>query len=185
MNMNEIEKEKLIEAVNRKFPHNNITELYYNIGKALPFTAQRFPGGRNSPWYHSQFVQVVKVVPGGKYLKYGKSYGFYYRNGVRADSTKDGMYSWCKKDDTEPKEIPNCGCGGWKLLDIQGEPTVKVDKVLELDDIVDFGKYRGRTLRELVEKEWNYVEWVILSSKWFYVNVEAIENYHKSLTTPK
>ena len=41
--MTEEEKGKLVEAVNCKFPHNNIMELYYNIGRALPFTAQRFP----------------------------------------------------------------------------------------------------------------------------------------------
>ena len=70
-NMTEEEKSKLIDAVNCKFPHNNIMELYYNIGRALPFTAQRFPDGRVSDWYRSQYVQVVKVMPHGKYGKYG------------------------------------------------------------------------------------------------------------------
>ena len=54
--MTEEEKRKLIDAVNCKFPHNNIMELYYNIGRALPFTAQRFPDGRVSDWYRSQYV---------------------------------------------------------------------------------------------------------------------------------
>ena len=35
--------EQLVEAINCKYPHNNIMELYYNTGRALPFTAQRFP----------------------------------------------------------------------------------------------------------------------------------------------
>ena len=52
-NMTEKEKSKLVDAVNCKFPHNNIMELYYNIGRALPFTAQRFPDGRVSDWYRS------------------------------------------------------------------------------------------------------------------------------------
>ena len=30
--------QKLIDAVNCKFPQNNLIELYYNIGRALPFT---------------------------------------------------------------------------------------------------------------------------------------------------
>ena len=54
--MTEEEKIKLIDAVNCKFPHNNIMELYYNIGRALPFTAQRFPDGRVSDWYRSQYT---------------------------------------------------------------------------------------------------------------------------------
>ena len=44
--MTEEEKKTLIDAVNCKYPHQNLTEIYYNIGRALPFTAQRFPDGR-------------------------------------------------------------------------------------------------------------------------------------------
>lgn len=40
--MTEEEKKTLIDAVNCKYPHQNLTEIYYNIGRALPFTAQRF-----------------------------------------------------------------------------------------------------------------------------------------------
>ena len=57
----EDEKQKLIEAINCKFPQNNIMELYYNIGRVLPFTAQRFPDGRISDWYRNQYVQVVRA----------------------------------------------------------------------------------------------------------------------------
>ena len=64
------EKQKLVDAVNCKFPQNNLTELYYNIGRVLPFTAQRFPDGRVSGWYRNQYVQVVRVEPHGKFGKY-------------------------------------------------------------------------------------------------------------------
>ena len=46
--LTEEEKKTLIDAVNCKYPHQNLTEIYYNIGRALPFTAQRFPDGRVS-----------------------------------------------------------------------------------------------------------------------------------------
>ena len=178
--MTEEEKRKLIDAVNCKFPHNNIMELYYNIGRALPFTAQRFPDGRVSDWYRSQYVQVVKVMPHGKYGKYGKAYGFYYRNGERADSSDIEGLCWCKKEDQEPQEIPNSGCGSWKLLDIQGEPCSDNPKVLGLDDTIDFGKYKGVTLREVIEKDWQYIEWAVLQSQRLYVDVEAVVKYHES-----
>ena len=179
-NMTEEEKSKLIDAVNCKFPHNNIMELYYNIGRALPFTAQRFPDGRVSDWYKSQYVQVVKVKPHGKYGKYGKAFGFYYRNGERADSSDIEGLCWCKKEDQEPQEIPNSGCGSWKLLDIQGEPCSDNPKVLGLDDTIDFGKYKGVTLREVIEKDWQYIEWAVLQSQRLYVDVEAVVKYHES-----
>jgi len=179
-NMTEEEKSKLIDAVNCKFPHNNIMELYYNIGRALPFTAQRFPDGRVSDWYRSQYVQVVKVMPHGKYGKYGKAFGFYYRNGERADSSDIEGLCWCKKEDQEPQEIPNSGCGSWMLLDIQGEPSTDNPKVLGLDDVIDFGKYKGVTIREVIKKDWQYIEWAVLQSQRLYVDVEAVISYHES-----
>ena len=36
--MKEEEKKTLVDAVNCKYPHQNLTEIYYNIGRALPFT---------------------------------------------------------------------------------------------------------------------------------------------------
>ena len=64
--MTEEEKKTLIDAVNCKYPHQNLTEIYYNIGRALPFTAQRFPDGRVSYWYRNQYVEVVRVEPHGR-----------------------------------------------------------------------------------------------------------------------
>lgn len=152
--------QKLIDAVNCKFPQNNLTEIYYNIGRILPFTAQRFPDGRVSDWYRNQYVQVVKVEPHGRFGKYGKVYGYYFRNGERADSSDSPENSWCKKDDTEPKEIPCCGCGSWFLLDIQGEPIEGNEvKVLGLDDIFTFGKYKDKTIKEVIDTDWNYVKY--------------------------
>lgn len=58
--MTEEEKKTLIDAVNCKYPHQNLTEIYYNIGRALPFTAQRFPDGRVSDWYRNQYVEVYE-----------------------------------------------------------------------------------------------------------------------------
>lgn len=148
------DKQKMVDAINSKFPHNNLVELYYNVGRALPFTAQRFPDGRVSDWYRSQYVEVVKVEPRGKY---GKVYGFYYRNGERADSSDVEACCWCKKNDKEPQEIPNSGCGSWALLNIIGEPTSEAIKVMGLDDTLDFGKYKGKKLSEVIINDWQYV----------------------------
>lgn len=116
--MTEEEKKTLVDAVNCKYPHQNLTEIYYNIGRALPFTAQRFPDGRVSDWYRNQYVEVVRVEPHGRGGKFGNVFGFYYRNGERADAYEnDPEHSWCTKDDTEPQPIPCCGCGSWMLFD--------------------------------------------------------------------
>ena len=47
-----------------------------------------------------------------------------------------------------------------------------------LDDVIDFGKYKGVTIREVVEKDWQYIEWAVLQSQRLYVDVEAVVAYH-------
>ena len=69
--LTDMEKEKLIKAIKQKGLSNSLISLYYNIGRALPFTAQRFPDGRVSSWYFSQYVEVHEVKPSGKGCRYG------------------------------------------------------------------------------------------------------------------
>ena len=59
----DMEKEKLIKAIQQKGLSNSLISLYYNIGRALPFRAQRFLDGRVSSWYFSQYVEVHEVKP--------------------------------------------------------------------------------------------------------------------------
>lgn len=73
-----MDKQKFIKAINAKGLSNSLISIYYNIGRALPFRAQRFPDGRVSKWYRSQFVEVYSVKPSGKGGRYGDAYGFYY-----------------------------------------------------------------------------------------------------------
>ena len=178
-------KEQLVDAINCKYPHNNIMELYYNTGRALPFTAQRFPDGRVSDWYRNQYVEVVRVEPRGKFGKYGKAFGFYYRNGVREDAWEnDPEHSWCKKTDTEPQEIPNSDCGGWVLLEIKGQPTADDVKLLGLDDEIGFGKYKGKTIREVIDTDWQYIKWAVFDSKRLLADIDKIVEYHESIAKP-
>ena len=87
-------------------------------------------------------------------VSFGNVFGFYYRNGERADAYEnDPEHSWCTKDDTEPQPIPCCGCGSWMLLDIIGEKTTESVKVLGLDDKIGFCKYKDMTLKEVIIKE--------------------------------
>lgn len=167
-----MEKEKLIDAINAK-GSNSLISIWYNIGRALPFRAQRFPDGRVSDWYKNQFVEVHHVKPGGKGGIYGHAYGFYYRNGVRANAN-DRESSWCKIDDTEPKEIPCGACGSWVLLDIMGEPTQEHTKIYGLDDILDFGKHKGKTLKEIIREDFQWIEWALNYSDHFHCDIDAV-----------
>ena len=169
------EKERLIKAINSKGLRNSLISIYYNIGRALPFRAQRFPDGRVSDWYRSQFVEVHSVKPSGKGGKYGDAYGFYYRNGERADAWENAPEgSWCKIDDTQPQGIPCGACGSWFLLDILGEQTDKPTQIYALDDTLEFGKHKGKTLREVIKGDWSWVEWAIDQSEHFFCDIDDI-----------
>ena len=170
-----MEKERLIEAINQKGLSNSLISIYYNIGRALPFVAQRFPDGRVSDWYRNQYVEVHEVKPGGKGGKYGNAYGFYYRNGERADAWEDDPeLSWCKKDDTVPQKIPSAACGSWVLLDILGEATAEPTKIYGLDDVLEIGKYKGKTLKEVVHSDWGWVKWASMNTEHFFFDVDAV-----------
>lgn len=177
-----MEKEKLIKAIRQKGLSNSLISLYYNIGRALPFTAQRFPDGRVSSWYYSQHVEVHQVKPSGKGGRYGTAFGFYYRDGKRADAWENSEASWCKIDDVEPKEIPCAACGSWVLLDILGEPATEPVKIYGINDVLEKGKYQGKALVEVIHSDWMWVKWANENSSHFFFDVdEVVEEQKKDI----
>ena len=179
-----MDKGKLIKAIQQKGLSNSLISLYYNIGRALPFTAQRFPDGRVSSWYYSQHVEVHQVKPGGKGGRYGTAYGFYFRNGKRANAWEDSEASWCKIDDTTPQEIPCAACGSWMLLDILGEPTVEPVIVYGINDVLEKGKHQGETLVDVIHSDWGWVKWANENSSHFFFDIdEVIEERKKAIKT--
>lgn len=178
-------KEKQIKAINQKGLKNSLISIYYNIGRTLPFRAQRFPDGRISDWYRSQFVEVHEVKPSGKGGKYGDAYGFYFRNGERADATEnDPEHSWCTKSDTEPKAIPCAACGSWILLDILGEPTAEPAKIYGINDVLEKGKYKGEPLSKVILSDWNWIKWANEKSEQFLFDMDELTEERKKRVKP-
>ena len=157
-------------------PTDNIFDIYYDIGRALPFEVQRFPKDATD-WYKNQSVLVTEIHPRGKY---GAALGFYLQKGERADSY------WCKKDEPEPQLIPCCGCGGWSLVRVIGEPTVEAKEkqptaVLEPDDILTFGKYKGRKVIDIYIENYQYLQWAEANVRDFLVNWQALMRVHREM----
>ena len=155
-----MDKNELIRKVNRNGLRNSLISIYYDIGRVFPFRAQRFPDGRISDYYKSQYVEVYEVKPSGKGGKYGNAYGFYYRNGERADENEiDPEQGWCKKSNATPQCIPCAACGSWVLLDILDDPKAEPAKLIGINDVLEMGKYKGRTLAEVVHTDWQWIQW--------------------------
>lgn len=175
-----MEKKKLIETINQKGLKNSLISIYYNIGRALPFTSQRFPDGRVSDWYHNQYVEVHQVKPSGKGGQYGDAFGFYFRNGERANAYDNNPeQSWCKIDDTKPQKIPCGACGSWVLLDILGEPTDEPTKIYGLNDVLEKGKHKGETVAEVIHNDWGWIKWASRESQQFYFDLDKVIEEHK------
>jgi len=61
-----------------------------------------------------------------------------------------------------------------RLLDILGEPTTEGTKVYELDDVLEFGKHKGDTLRKVIAEDFHWVEWAVIYSEHFFCNIDAV-----------
>jgi hypothetical protein len=169
------------------YPHDNIFNIYYEIGKRVPFQVKRSPiglnGSRDEEYRYSQegiTYMVERVVPKGKY---GYAFGYLMKDGIRDDKLHI-QYNYGKANGA----IPNAGCGEWCLIDIPQMPKEEVEKhqnakdfchdtykrngdphptlkIVELDDALPFGKYKGKTLREVLETDKSYIDWVITNVK--------------------
>ena len=96
--------------------------------------------------------------------------------GEREDAWEnDPEHSWCKKEDTEPQSVPCAACGSWVLLDILGEPTCEPTKIYELNDELEFGKYKGKALIDVIHSDWGWVKWAICESDHFFCNIDEVE----------
>ena len=135
------------------YPHDNIFNIYYNIGKRTPFLVKRCELGlarssseerRIDPNRDRTFL-VETVKPRGKY---GKAYGKCFVNGKPDDSYRQECYP-----DIKDEEIPCAGCGEWVLIDISIS-----------ERIIGFGKYKGKKFSE-IKDDISYLEWLVSIGK--------------------
>ena len=54
-------------------------------------------------------------------------------------------------------------------------------RLLELDDTINFGKYKGKTIREVIGIDWQYIKWATIDSQNLLANVDQITKYHESI----
>ena len=49
-----------------------------------------------------------------------------------------------------------------------------------MDDVFTFGKYKNKTIREVIDTDWNYVKWAIIESQRLLADIDSIIEYHRS-----
>lgn len=163
------------------YPADNIFNIYYNIGKRTPFLVKRCELGlarssseerRIDPNKDRTFL-VEKVEPRGKY---GKAYGKCFLNGVPDDSYREECYP-----DIKDEEIPCAGCGEWVLIDIPGVSLEEVFPIHKANDVLMFGKYKGKSFGEVYKIDNQYLRWLESTNRFFKVDYEELEQLYPDI----
>jgi len=100
------------------YPKDNVFQIYFNIGKRLPFQVKRcqvgLKGSYDEDYRYSQqgrTFMVERIALRNKI--YGTAYGYCMIDGVR-DDDNDYMKNY------EKGTVPCAGCAEWVLIDIPG-----------------------------------------------------------------
>ena len=156
------------------YPHDNIFNIYYNIGKRTPFLVKRCELGlvrssteerRIDPNQDRTFlVEVVK--PRGKY---GKAYGKCFVNGKPDDTYRQECYPNIKDE-----EIPCAGCGECVSLD-------EIFPMHKADEILMFGKYKGKSFGEIYKIDYQYLYWLETTDRFFKIDFKELKQLYPDI----
>ena len=147
------------------YPHDNIFNIYYNIGKRTPFLVKRCELGlarssseerRIDPNQDRTFL-VEKVKPRGKY---GKAYGSYRQE--------------CYPNIID-EEIPCAGCGEWVLIEVPGVSLDEIFPIHKADEVLMFGKYKGKSFGEVYKIDPQYLYWLETTDRFFKIDFEELK----------
>ena len=154
------------------YPYDNIFQIYYNIGKRLPFQVKRSPSGlrgsHDEEYRYSQEGRTFMVEEVKIHNKiYGTAYGYCMIDGVRDD---DNEYMKGHEDG----EIPCAGCGEWVLIDIPGVDMNEVFPLHGPDYEMPFGKYKGKTLKDIYAEDPQYAYWLAETDRYFRIDFPSL-----------
>ena len=159
------------------YPQDNIFNIYNAIGKRLPFVVKRCvigsKGSHDWDYRYSTKGRTYLVERVEQRGRYGDAYGKCFVNGEPDDSYRETCYPEYAKDES----IPLSGCGEWVLIDVPGVDLNELFPIHKAQDIMPFGKYKGKTFQEVFETDPNYIKWLSrIYDKYFQMDMNSFEN---------
>ncbi len=86
------------------------------------------------------------------------------------------------------EEIPRAGCGEWVLIDVPGVSLDEIFPIHKVNDILMFGKYKGKSLIDIYKIDYQYLYWLTKADRFFRIDFEELKrlypNAEKTLNTP-
>ncbi len=160
------------------YPHDNIFNIYYNIGKRTPFLVKRceLDLARSASWERrmdpnsDRTFLVETVKPRGKY---GKAYGKCFVNGKPDDTYRQECYPHIKDE-----EIPCAGCGEWVLIEVPGVSLDEIFPIHKANDILEFGKYKGKSFGDVYKADSQYLHWLVSTERLFKIDFEELKQLY-------
>lgn len=149
------------------YPRDNIFNIYYNIGRRVPFQVKR-SRSMDTEFRHStkgKTFMVERVEPRGKY---GEAYGYCLIDNVRNDEYMHEVYPDNKG------EIPCAGCGEWTLVDVPGVDMNEVFPIHKADEVIPFGQHKGKTYAEVYKEDPKYIFWLLESDPFYKIDLPTL-----------
>ena len=163
------------------YPQDNIFNIYYNIGRIVPFQVKRADRGfqalpENLYKPTGRTFMGEKVEPKGKY---GKAYGYCLVDNVRSDEYLKIYNPDYKIEDIA--EIPCAGCGAWVLVDVPGHSLDEIFPIHKAEEILQFGKYKGKSLGDIYTTDYQYLYWLETTDRFFKIDFEGLKQLYPNV----
>lgn len=149
------------------YPSDNIFNIYYNIGKRIPFQVKRCRS-LNADYRcntKGKTFMVERIEPRGQY---GKAYGYCLIDNVRNDEYMKQVYP------DNNGEIPCAGCGEWTLVDVPGVDMNEIFPLHKPDEIIPFGKYKGKSIADIYKKDPQYIFWLAERDPYYKIDFATL-----------
>lgn len=97
----------------------------------------------------------------------------YVHTGKPDDTYRQECYPNIKDE-----EIPCAGCGEWVLIDVPGVSLDEIFPIHKADEILMFGKYKGKTFGDIYKIDYQYLHWLEKTDRLFKVDFEELKQLY-------
>lgn len=155
----------------------SVFEIWDKIGRRTPFAARR------SHWDKEYYAIIETIDLRAKPQK--KAFGYAMKNDECSDAFSFSP-EW-----RESKLIPGYQHSDWRIHELApiNKPfesffsmNYNVSKLYNPSDILDFGKYKGKTVAEILKQDPRYIIWLLINTEKFKLSEHTMRNinYHSS-----
>lgn len=109
---------------------------------------------------------------------YDNIFNIYYNIGKRVDGKPDDSYRRECYPNIKDEKIPCTGCGEWVLINVPGVSLDKIFPIHKADEILMFGKYKGKSLSNIYRTDYQYLYWLESTDRLFKIDFEELKRLY-------